>query len=253
ALHDKNLAQHFNIVISTDHGFITNVGKTGLTEFLISQGLKKDKDSDDVVVAEGALYVKNHDETIIRKIVSALQDQEWVGAIFTKSQKAGDLKGKIEGTLSFESIHWNHPERSADILVDENWDDRKNEMGYAGASFSRGVAGHGGLSPYEVNIALIAGGPSFKARYQSDWPTSNVDLVPTILKIHNITIPPGMDGRIIHELLVKGEQETKVKPKKEIIKTTSAAKTTKYELSLERTILGKYVYVDFAKVIRTVK
>lgn len=250
-LKDKNLTERFNIVISTDHGFITNVGKTGLTEFLISQGLKQDKESDDVIVAEGALYVKNHDETVIKKIVYALQDQDWVGAIFTKSKKAGDLKGNVAGTLSFESIHWNHPDRSADILVDENWDDRKNEMGYAGTSFSRGVAGHGGLSPYEVNIAFLAGGPSFKKSYESDWPTSNVDLVPTILKIHNIAIPSGMDGRIMNELLVKGEEEKKLKPRKEIIKTTSGIKPKEYQLTLERTILGNYIYVDFAKVVRT--
>ena len=114
----------------------------------------------------------------------------------------GDTKGSVAGTLSFESIHWNHKERAADILVDENWDDRKNDKGYAGTSFSRGVAGHGGLSPYEVHIALLAAGPSFKKNFSSELPTSNVDIAPTILAIHNLTIPTSMDGRVLHELLV---------------------------------------------------
>lgn len=250
ALKDKNLAPNFNIVISTDHGFITNAGKTGLTEFLISNGLKRDRESDDVVMAGGALYVKGHDEAVIQRIVSALQGQEWVGAIFTKSKNAGDLKGHVAGTLSFESIHWNHPVRSADILVDENWDDRKNKMGYPGTSYSGGVAGHGGLSPYEVKIALIAGGPSFKRGYESDWPTCNVDLVPTVLKIHGIAVPSGMDGRIMHELLAGTETPKNLKPKKETIKTSARNGSREYQLTLERTVLGNHTYVDFAKVSR---
>ena len=161
ALRDKKLDQYFDILISTDHGFITYRGKQGLTEFLISKGFKKDLQSEDVVVAEGAIYVKDHNMDVIRSIVSTLQDEPWVGAIFTRSTNPGDTKGVVDGTLSFEAIHWNHPERSADILVDENWDDRKNELGYAGTSFSMGVAGHGGLSPYEVHIALLMSGPKF--------------------------------------------------------------------------------------------
>lgn len=250
SLKDKKLDPYFNIVISTDHGFVTNVGKEGLSEFLITNGFKKDKESEDVVVAEGAIYVKDHNAEVIKKIVSALQAQEWVGGIFTKAKSSGDSKGIVEGTLSFESIHWNHPERSADILVDENWDDRKNDKGYAGTSFSRGVAGHGGLSPYEVHIALLAAGPSFKKSFESELPTSNVDIVPTILSIHNIPIPSTMNGRVITELLAGKSNDKKLEPKKEIITTSTSFQGGTYTLSLERTVLGKYQYVDFAKVVR---
>jgi arylsulfatase A-like enzyme len=249
-LKDKNLDQNFNIVISSDHGFITNIGKEGLTEFLIAQGFKKDKESEDVIVAEGAIYVKDHDDAVIKKIVLALQAQEWVGGIFTKSKRAGDLKGAVEGTLSFESIHWNHEQRAADILVDENWDDRKNSMGYAGTSFSRGVAGHGGLSPYEVHIALLASGPSFKKNFESEIPTSNVDLVPTILSIHNISIPATMNGRVMDEMLIATKKSNTPTVKKEVITTSSAFPGGKYTLMLERSVLGKYKYVNFAKVER---
>lgn len=251
-LQNKNLTQNFNIVISADHGFVTNVGKEGLTEFLISQGFKKDKESEDVVVAEGAVYVKDHDATVIKKIVSALQAQEWVGGIFTSGKK-GDAKGFAEGTLSFETIHWNHPERSADILVDENWDDRKNDKGYAGTSFSRGVAGHGGLSPYEVHIALLASGPSFKKSFESELPTSNVDIVPTILAIHNIPIPQNMDGRVMSELLTEKNKGKKMESKKDILTTSAEFPGGTYTLTVERTIIGKYKYVDFAKVVRISK
>jgi arylsulfatase A-like enzyme len=249
-LKEKKLEGHFNIVISTDHGFITNVGKESLTEFLIDNGFKKDKESEDVVVAEGAIYVKDHNQEVIGKIVSALQAQEWIGGVFTKGKSPGDMKGTVAGTLSFESIHWNHPERSADILVDENWDDRKNEKGYAGMSFSRGVAGHGGLSPYEIHIALLAAGPSFKKNFESDLPTSNVDIVPTILAIHNISIPSDMDGRVMTELLNGKFTNNKMMPKKEALTATAQFAGGTYTLTLDRTILGKYQYVNFAKVVR---
>ncbi|NOS91948.1 MAG: alkaline phosphatase family protein [Cyclobacteriaceae bacterium] len=252
-LKSKNLLENFNIIISTDHGFVTNVGKKGITEFLIEKGFKQNTESEDVIVAEGAIYVKDHDLTIIKKIVSALQAEEWVGAIFTQAKKAGDVKGMVEGTLSFESIHWNHPERSSDILVDENWDDRKNERGYAGTSFSRGVAGHGGLSPYEVHIALLASGPSFKKELKSEMPTSNVDIAPTVLAIHGIPIPETMKGRVIIELLTAKKAGKKLKLKKETLTTTAEYEGGKYTLTLVRSIVGDYEYVDFAKVQRVKK
>lgn len=246
----KNLDEHFDVINSADHGFITHTGNVGLTDFLIENGFKKDKESEDIVVAEGAIYVKDHNPEVIQKIVSAFQAQEWVGPLFTKGKNPGDTKGTIAGTLSFEAIHWNHPDRSADILVDENWDDRKNEKGYAGMSFSRGVAGHGGISPYEVHIALLAAGPSFKKNFESELPTSNVDIVPTILSNHSIPVPPGMDGRIMTELLNGSSKEKKMEPRKEKITTIAGFAGGTYTLTLERTILGKYQYVDFAQAVR---
>lgn len=248
ALESKGLTNKFNIIISTDHGFVTNVGKVGLSEFLIEQGLKKDANSDDIVIAGGAVYVKNHDKMVIQNIVNALQKQEWVGAIFTKSKNSGDLKGEIEGTLSFESVHWNHPTRSADILVDVNWDNRKNEAGYEGASFSKGVAGHGSSSPYEIGIPLIVSGPSFKTAMQSELPTSNVDIVPTILYLHNLRAP-AMDGRVMKEFF-KATPELQEKASHEVIKTSVKQNWGVYNLSLDRSIYDGHEYVNYTKVER---
>jgi len=249
-LESKHLTQNFNIIISTDHGFVTHTGKDGVVEFLIKEGLKKDKESEDVVVAEGAVYVKDHDMEMIKKIVSRLQSQEWIGGIFTKAAKPGDTKGVVEGTVSFDAIHWNHPDRAGDILIDYNWNDDKNKMGYAGTSFSRGVAGHGGFSQYEVHIALLAAGPSFKQALESELPTSNVDIAPTVLHIHHLAIPSAMDGRVLSELLVEKNNQPKMTATKETISTSAKYDGGIYHLQVERTILGKYKYVNFAKVIR---
>jgi len=248
-LKSQNMIDRFNIIISTDHGFVTHKGKQGLTEFLLKQGLKKDTASEDVVVAEGAIYVKDHNAEVIKKIVTSLQQQEWIGAIFTKASKPGDLKGSVDGTLSFESIHWNHPIRSADILVDENWDDSKNSAGYAGTSYSRGVAGHGGLSPYEVHIPLIVSGPAFKKSYEGELPTSNVDIASTVLYLQHISVPSSMDGRVMSEFLVKSNSRPEV-VKPEIIEAEVKKDWGTYHLILERSVLGKKAYVNFSKITR---
>ena len=175
--------------------------------------------------------------------------EEWVGAIFTKGKKKGDVQGHIAGTLSFESIHWNHEERMADILADVNWSDEKNAAGYAGTSYSKGVAGHGSLSPYEVHIALLAAGPSFKQSFESNLPTSNVDLVPTILYLHKLKIPSTATGRIMYEVL--NEKTTKpTVAKEEIIGNSAVYQGGIYKLELSCTTLGTFRYVNFSKVTR---
>jgi len=249
ALQAKGADEPYNVIISTDHGFVTHQEKPGLADFLIQEGFKKDKNSDDVVVAEGAIYVKNRDEKVIAGIVAALHKQEWAGAVFTKGIKKGDAQGKVKGTLSFELVHYNHPKRSGDILVAPNWSDAKNAKGYAGTDFSGGVAGHGGSSPYEINIELLAKGPDFRAGATTALPTSNVDIVPTVLSIYNLPRPATMDGRPVVELL-KNPQKTAGNAKKKVVITEASYPWGTYKLSAEMSVLGAYQYFNYAKTER---
>lgn len=249
ALQTKGADEQYNVIISTDHGFVTHAGKPGLADFLIKEGFKKDKESDDIVVAEGAIYVKNHDVKTIQSIVAALHKQEWAGAVFTKGAKKGDSRGWVKGTLSFDLIHYDHPNRSGDILVAPNWNDAKNDKGYAGTGFSGGVAGHGGSSPYEINIALLAAGPDFKNGSTTELPTSNIDIVPTILSIYNLPKPAAMDGRAVAELLKKplkasGTSQTR------LVKTEASYPWGTYKLLAEMSVLGGYQYFNYAKTER---
>jgi arylsulfatase A-like enzyme len=249
SLEHSRLLAHFNILISTDHGFVTYAGKDDVTSFLIREGLKKDKESTDVVVSEGAIYVNGHDTAIIHAIVQRLQAQEWVGALYTKGAKPGSMQGIVSGTLSFESIHWNHADRCGDILVAPNWDDRKNGAGFAGTSFSRGVAGHGGSSPYEIHIPFMASGPAFKKAWQNNLPSSNVDLVPTVLALYHLPVPASMDGRVLSELFA-GKAARPGAATIQTITTKAPYAGGNYQLTLEISQLGKYRYVNYTKVIR---
>lgn len=249
ALDSAGTVNTTNILISTDHGFSTHLGKETLADCLIRLGLKASKQSNDVIVSEGAIYVRNRDTAVIRRIVAALQNEPAVGAIFTKAASADRWKGWVEGTLSFAAIHWNHPDRSADILVDAAWSDEKNAAGYAGSSYGRGVAGHGSLSPWDVHIPLIVKGPDFKTGVTDEWPTSNVDLVPTVLYLYKIKQPATMKGRVMHELLRKGKQ-LKLSPRAEKVETEVQSSKSGYRLVLHQTILGTHRYVDFVKTSR---
>ncbi|WP_149244039.1 alkaline phosphatase family protein [Dyadobacter sp. 32] len=250
-LKNRGLSEKFNVIVSTDHGFVTHVGKVNLSDFLIKEGLKKAKDSDDVVIAEGGIYVKDHDQKLIEKIVNVLHQEEWVGAVFTKPVKSGDDKGWVDGTLSFDAIHYNHA-RAGDILVAMNWNDEKNGKGYAGAAFAGGVAGHGGSSPYEINIALYARGPAFKRGFTSTFPTSNVDIAPTVLKLYNLPIPVQMNGRAVSEFMLNSKPVS-IAPKKANVYVEKSYPWGIYKLTLERTVFGKYQYVDCTKVVRSEK
>ncbi len=252
SINARGMDNVFNIIVTADHGFVSYTGKENLSEFLIEKGFKTGSPSDDVVVAGGAIYVKDHDPVRIQKMVAALQEREWIGAVFTEGKKGSSSKGSVKGTLSFESIHWNHPQRRADILVAENWNDDKNSDGYAGTGIAKGVAGHGGSSPYEIHIPLIAYGPSFRQSFDNDLPTSNVDIVPTILYLHHITAPASMQGRVMHEMLVDGSLKQDI-PKKETFVTEASYQWGKYKLELERTLLGKYSYINYTRVTRTLK
>ncbi|WP_169739283.1 alkaline phosphatase family protein [Dyadobacter crusticola] len=250
SLNARGLRERYNILISTDHGFVTHSGKQNLSELLIAEGLKKDKESDDVVISEGAVYVKNHDEQVIRKIVAALHKEDWIGAVFTKPKKKGSMTGWVDGTLSFDAIHYNHPTRSGDILVAPNWNDDKNDKGYAGTDFSGGVAGHGGSSPYEINIAFFADGPDFKDAFTGELPTSNVDIAPTVLGLYGLQVPPQMDGRVMKEFYTKTSKSSGPS-KKEKVQTEARYPWGIYKLSLEMSVHEKYRYVDFTKTERT--
>ena len=248
ALKTRNLTDKFNVIISTDHGFVTHIGKESLTDFLIKSGLKKGKDSDDVVIAEGAIYVKDHNKEVVKLIVAALHQQIWVGAVFTRAISEGSDKGWVEGTLSFDAIHYNHP-RSGDILVAMNWNDQKNDKGYAGTDYSGGVAGHGGSSPYEIHIAMFAKGPDFKKSFTGKLPTSNVDIAPTVLGLYDLPVPGQMDGRVVSEFLVRSKSKPLV-AKTEMIRAQKVYTWGVYKLSLERSVFYKYKYVNFVKADR---
>jgi arylsulfatase A-like enzyme len=245
-LKDKGLLDRTNILVTSDHGFSKHTGGFTLESFVEPFAKPMPDGSKDIVVAEGAIYLRGpKDPARIAAIVAALQRRPEVGAIFTRPARTGSFEGGVPGTLSFDLARWNHP-RSGDILASANWSAAQGADGFAGTTTQGGVAGHGSSSPFDIHNTLIAAGPDFREHATSDAPTSNVDLAPTLLRLLGLPADPGMTGRVIEEGLRNGRPAPAVTRSVETAKTRDGS----YVLTATLSSVGGFRYLDSTTVTR---
>ena len=236
-LRARGLLGSTNIIVTSDHGFSTETGELNLRKLVDPFAKTLDDGSKDIVVVEGAIYLRRPDQPRVEAIVDALQRRPEVGAIFTKT--------RVPGTLSFDTARWNHA-RSGDILVSANWSDRANAAGFRGTTTQDGLAGHGTSSPYDIHNTLIAAGPEFRERATSDVPTGHVDLAPTLLHLVGITPPQSMTGRVIEE----GFRGATPSFRKTESGETVSSIDRKYTLTAHFSSVGDHRYLDYTDVKR---
>ena len=234
-LERRGLSDTINLFITADHGFSTNTGKQSLRNLLVESGLK---DSADVVVAGGAIYVSEVRGAPVPQIIDLLQQTPWIGAVFTRNG--------AWGTLPFSSIFWDH-ERSGDILVSYRWTDGVNEYGYAGETQNPGTAGHGSTSPFDIRTFFAMSGPAVKDGITSEVPTGNVDIAPTVLHLLGLPAAPSMDGRVLHEALVDGPDPGDVEVVVEEIAASRRGEEVDYAITLNRSSVKGRWYVNWVK------
>jgi len=245
-LRAKGLLDRTNIIVTSDHGFSTHTGEFKLESLVEPFARTMADGTKDIVVAEGAIYLRAGDPARVNAIVAALQRQPEVGAIFTRSAVNGGREGIVPGTLSFDLARWNH-RRSGDILVSANWTDKTNAAGFRGTTTQTGIAGHGSSSPFDIHNTLIAAGPDFRERATSDAPTSNVDIAPTLLRLLGLPAAPSMTGRVIEEGLRMGRPAPAVTRSIETVKTPDGS----YVLTARISSVAGYRYLDSTSVTRT--
>ena len=250
-LRAKGLIERTNVIVTSDHGFSTHTGTFTLQALVDPFARKTPDGSRDIVVAEGAVYVRSSDSDKpgrVAAIVAALQKKPEVGAIFTRPAGRGGSDGLVPGTLSFDVARWNHAGRAADILVSANWTRDVNAAGIEGQSTQSGVAGHGTSSPYDVHNTLIAAGPAFRDHRVSNVPTGTVDLAPTLLHLLGVQIPATITGRVIAEGLRNGPEisSVRVDHATETVRTSDGA----YELIAHFSSAAGHRYLDFTEVKR---
>ena len=244
-LRSRGLLDSTNIIVTSDHGFSTETSEFNLSKLVEPFVKPMDDGSKDIVVAEGAIYLRRNKERR-PAIVAALQRRPEVGAIFTPPSPRGGAEGMVPGTLSFDLARWNHP-RSGDILVSANWTARANSAGFQGTTTQGGVAGHGTSSPYDIHNTLIAAGPEFREHASSDLPTSNVDVAPTLLRLLGMPVAPGMTGRVIAEgLRSDAPPATQAKRSTETVQSTNP----RYKLTAYFSTIAGYRYLDYTVVSR---
>ena len=244
-LRSRGLLDSTNIIVTSDHGFSTETGELNLSKLVEPFVERMDDGSKDIVVAEGAIYLRRNKDRLAA-IVAALQRRPEVGAIFTASAPGGGAEGIVPGTLSFDLARWNHP-RSGDILVSANWTDNRNSAGFKGTTTQNGVAGHGTSSPYDIHNTLIATGPDFREHASSDVPTSNVDIAPTLLRLLGIPVVSSMTGRVLEEgLRSSSPSETRVERTTETVQTANP----RYKLTAHLSTVAGHRYLDYTEVVR---
>lgn len=200
-LRDQGRLDATNILVTSDHGFVTHTGGFDLPALVKPFARQMPDGTPDIVVAGGAIHFRGaSDASRVQAVVEALQREPAVGAIFTAPQAGTLAAPAVHGTLSYDLIGWAHP-RAGQILVSPAWTDAV-AGGLRGTSTANGRAGHGSASPFEVTNTLIAAGPDFRERVVSDVATGNVDVTPTLLRLAGVQLPESrFDGRVILEAL----------------------------------------------------
>lgn len=204
-----------DIFVVSDHGFSTIERSVDPVKYYNDHGVKVSKQFNSPpangqvlsVSVGGAtgLYVTGHDVSTISKLVELLQQSDFAGPIFTRDA--------LPGTFALGAAHLDSP-AAPDIIFSFRWSAGNNAAGTPGLIMAEGKAGngmHGSLSKFDIHNTLVAGGPDIRIGYRDEFPTGNIDVAPTILRLLGLQSPDGVDGRVLTEAFA-GTPEPKEKP-----------------------------------------
>ncbi|MGD0283480.1 MAG: alkaline phosphatase family protein [Dissulfurispiraceae bacterium] len=201
-----------------------------------------------VIAANGGsdyLYISSKDTSIVKKIVTFLQQREEFGAIFVD-----DRYGSIPGAIAMSMVHLeNTAGRNPDIIVSYNFNENAVIQGVKGIEYEsmhvpqtyRGM--HGSFSPIDVNNTLITSGPDFRAGITSVTPSGNIDVAPTVAYLMGLDMP-NTDGRVLYEALKNTSVTVSAVSLNKLIQSDAAAGLTFYKPTA---ILNSRTKIDSGK------
>lgn len=197
------LTEAVDIFVTADHGYATVSGHIDVADELVRAGLKRDRDSSDVVVCvDGGSCLLYLDSAEAEAVASFLLGQPWIAAVFSRS-------GAVPGTLPLAAVGCEGPD-APDLLAALAWTDEENGHGVPGTSLGPGyiavgAGDHGGISPFEMHNLLLAAGPHIRQGEVSALPCGVVDIAPTVLRCLGVNVPREWDGRVLAEALRDGD------------------------------------------------
>jgi arylsulfatase A-like enzyme len=180
------------LLVGSDHGHETIRGTVPVEHLLFEAGLKRARESDDVVVApqgtSALIYFAEEAAGRVAAVADFLRHQPWTGEVL------------VDGELERAGMK---PEHGLRIALSMAKYADANVHGVAGLSdiatrfeptpHKVGMGQHGGFGAYEQAPFLIANGTGFRSEVHAG-PTAIVDIAPTIL--HHLGQPvAGIDGR----------------------------------------------------------
>jgi arylsulfatase A-like enzyme len=206
-----------DVLVVSDHGFSTiehllsidgEVNNLKRAGFDAAETRRQAQTSGQILIVDNGgyvgYYVGNHDQTTIRRLVGHLKTTDFAGVIFVRTA--------LPGTFSLEQGAINTPD-APDVVVSMRWTNQRSASGTPGllvwcdGGQGAGDGHHGSLSQFDTHNTLIAAGPDFKSGIESPYPSSNIDVTPTLCAILGIALPPDKLawGRVLNEALVGRE------------------------------------------------
>lgn len=212
ALKAKGVFDRTDIFVVSDHGFSSISTNVDMVRRLRQAGFHAFRKFDvppargDVLLVglggSALLYVADHDEKTVDRLVSFLQTQDCVGTICSA--------GPREGTFALDDELIHSPD-APDVVFSLEWTSAANAFGAPGTIISEAQGSnltptaqrgtHASLSPFDMHNTLVAAGPDLRQGFVDETPSGNVDVAPTILKILGAKPPPAIDGRVLSEAL----------------------------------------------------
>lgn len=161
-----------------------------------------------IVAANGGseyFYVPSQDRKLVGKLVTALQERRVYGPVFVRN-----LYGALPGTLPLSRIGMEQSASTSpptpDLVVSFDWDDTattgaaRQTPGTEHSSPQNYRGMHGSFSPRDVHNTMIAFGPDFQPGFVDTFPSSNLDLAPTVASLFGLSMPQA-EGRVLEEAL----------------------------------------------------
>jgi arylsulfatase A-like enzyme len=247
----RGLRDRTDVFVVSDHGFSTVERTVDVCAVLSKAGFPAarvyasgSKPGDILVVGQGGsvlFYVMEHEAGTVGKLVRFLQQQDFVGALFTREPAAG--------TFTLEQANLNAAE-APDVVMALRWSAGTNAFGLPGMLVTDGTGSarsgmHASLSRFDVHNLLVGAGPDFKAGFADSLPTGNTDLAPTILWLLGVEPKQPMDGRVLSEALTV-EAPAVSQPATRRLEAVQTNERTVWRQTLQISEVNRTIYLDEA-------
>jgi arylsulfatase A-like enzyme len=165
----------------------------------------------DLIYLPNGNPVQSNGKTLAANIVAFLTTQDYTSGLF-----ADDAFGNIPGALPLSAINLKGSALTPVPAIVVNFrsfaTDLNNPVNtaveIADTGLQQGQGMHGSFSRGDTFNNMAAIGPDFKQGYQDKAPTSNADVVPTLAKLLNLSLPSKgtLVGRALSEAFVDGSE-----------------------------------------------
>lgn len=244
----SDMRESLQIVVTSDHGHITQRTKVNIGDRLREAGFKVDDHLEDgadlalIAAHAGCIWVRDKDPALIRAIGQALMRLDECGMIF--SAPHNETEGIVPGSFSRGLVMADHP-RSPDIYYILDTNDEPNAHGYIGTCYfesglSVGAGIHGGLHAKELHSVCLASGSLFGEARHIESHSGISDIAPTMLHSMGMDAPKSMGGRVLEEAFASHSGDLAVNSVPERYETGF----DQYQQVLLRTRLGDNYYID---------